>query len=165
MAGIFKYFERRSLPKRDETGLGETVTKEANAAVEKVIEEERNAAKGQKRKYTHFAPEQRAKIAKYAAECGDAAAVRHFSSEYQILGENTVRLFKKQYVAELKKKDPDYQNLYKQETLRINYIACIKNTLIFIYFALFLVRINFRNYGVFLETISPRDLRSPNTYP
>ena len=75
MAGLWKYFQRQSLPKSKETGLGEVVTKEANAAVERILEEERNGAKGRKRKYTHFTPEQRAKIAKYAAECGNTAAV------------------------------------------------------------------------------------------
>ena len=72
------------------------VTKEANAAVERILEEERSGTKGRKRKYTHFAPEQRAKIAKYAAECGNTAAIRHFRQEFPTLGESTVRLFKKQ---------------------------------------------------------------------
>lgn len=73
MAGLCKYFKRKSLPKSNETGLGETVTKEANAAVERVMEaattsNTANAATGRKRKYTHFTPEQRAKIARYAVQ-------------------------------------------------------------------------------------------------
>ena len=108
MAGLWKYFQRQSLPKSKETGLGEVVTKEANAAVERILEE-RSGTKGRKRKYTHFAPEQRAKIAKYAAECGNTAAVRHFSQEFPTLGESTVRLFKKQYEAELKRMGPEHE--------------------------------------------------------
>ena len=80
------------------------MTKEANTAVENVIEE-RNAVKGQKCKYTHFTLEQRAKIAKYAAECRNAATVRHFSSDYPTLRESTVRQ-KEQYIAEPKRKGP-----------------------------------------------------------
>ena len=48
----------------------------------------------------------RAKIAKYAAECGNTATVRHFSKEFPTLGESTVRLFKKQYEAELRRIGP-----------------------------------------------------------
>ena len=56
-----------------------------------------------KRKYTHFTLEDRAKITKYAAQCGNTAAVKRFSKEFPSLGESTVRLFKKQYQADLKK--------------------------------------------------------------
>ena len=85
MAGLFKYFERQSLPTSKETGLEEVVTKEANTAVEKALVEERKETNGRKRKYTHFTPEQRAKIAKYSAECGNTAAVRHFKKEFPTL--------------------------------------------------------------------------------
>ena len=104
MAGLYKYFQRQSLPTSSETGLGEVATAEANASVQKVLEEQRGEAeKGRKRKYTHFTPEQRAKIAKYAAESGNTAAVKHFKKEFATLGESTVRLFKKQYELELKR--------------------------------------------------------------
>ena len=83
MAGLFKYFKRQSLPRSEETGLGEAITEEANTAVEKVLEE-RNGAKGRKRKYMHFTPEQRTKIARYAAECGNTATVRYFSKEFPL---------------------------------------------------------------------------------
>ena len=39
-----------------------------------------------KRKY-NFTPQKRAKIAKYALECGNTAADRHFSKEFPFLGE------------------------------------------------------------------------------
>ena len=62
---------------------------EANAAVESVLSEEQSGGNSQK-KYTHFTPQQRAKIAKYASECGNTAAVRHFSKDFPFLGESTI---------------------------------------------------------------------------
>ena len=101
---------RYHCPKSNETGLGETVTKEANAAVERVMEaattstgNTANAATGRKRKYTHFTPEQRAKVARYAVQSGNMAAIRHFNEEFPSPGESTVRVFKKQYLKEVKK--------------------------------------------------------------
>ena len=47
--------------------------------------------------------EDRAKIAKYAAQCGNIVAVKHFAKEFPSLGESTVHLFKKQYQADLNK--------------------------------------------------------------
>ena len=90
MAGLYKYFQRQSLPTSKETGLNEVATKEANASVEKVLEElqngrEKGESTSKKRKYTHFTPEQRAKIAKYAAESGNTAAVRHTSILMQLI--------------------------------------------------------------------------------
>ena len=86
MAGLYKYFKRQSLPKSSETGLGETVTEEANAAVQRVMEAAAtNTTAGRKRKYTNFTPEQHAKIAKYAVQCGNMAATRHFSEEFLLL--------------------------------------------------------------------------------
>ena len=48
-----------------------------------------------------FSDEQRATIGQYAAENGNAAAVKKFKGD--CLRESTVRLFKKWYLAELKK--------------------------------------------------------------
>ena len=67
-----------------------------------ILEKEKNRASGRKRKYTYFTPEARAKIAKYAAQGGNAATVKHFAKEFPTLGESTVCLFKKQYQADLK---------------------------------------------------------------
>ena len=39
-------------------------------------------------------------------QCGNTAAVKHFTKEFSTLGESTVRLFKKQYQADLKKFGP-----------------------------------------------------------
>ena len=111
VAGLHKYFNRQSLPTNNETGLSEVATNEANVVVARVLEEERRdgAAGGQKRTYTHYTPERRAKIAKYATECGNAGAVRHFRKEFSNLGESTVRLFRKQYIAELQRKGHDQE--------------------------------------------------------
>ena len=87
MATLFKYFKRQSLPASNEAELADAVTREVNNAMEKILEEERSRASGRKRKYTHFTPEARARIAKYAAQCGNAAAVKHFAKEFPTLGE------------------------------------------------------------------------------
>ena len=71
---------------------------EARAVISiSALEEERNGASGRKQKYTHFTPEARAKIATYAAQCGNATAVKHFTKDFPSLGESIVCLFKKQY--------------------------------------------------------------------
>ena len=88
---LYSYFKRLSLPTSTETGLPETLTKEANTTLERILEEERNhGASGRKQKYTHFTLEPRAIIAKYAVQYGSSAAVRHFSKEFTSLGESTV---------------------------------------------------------------------------
>ena len=51
MAGLLKYFTRENLPTSHDTGLGDVIMKEANAAVEKVLVQERRGAEGRKRKY------------------------------------------------------------------------------------------------------------------
>ena len=99
MAGLHRYF-KPLLPSKESTGIGEAATKEANAAIQRVLESERE---GRKRKYQHYTPEQRAKIGRFAAENTNAAAVRKFKSEFESLGESTVRLFKKAYLSELRK--------------------------------------------------------------
>jgi len=52
MAGLFKHFQLQPLPSNEETGLGEGLTKEVNAAMERVLEKEQNGAEDQKRKYS-----------------------------------------------------------------------------------------------------------------
>ena len=63
---VIKFFKKQSLPSSNEVELPDAVRKEVNSAVQKVLEAERHGANGRKRKYTHFTPEDRAKIAKYA---------------------------------------------------------------------------------------------------
>ena len=91
MAGLLKYFQQHSLPRSSNAGLEEALTKEANAAVKQVAEEELNRATGCKCKYVHFTPKQRTKIAKYTVQCGYTADTRHFSKEFSLLH---LRLFK-----------------------------------------------------------------------
>ena len=72
---------KSSLPSATDTGLGETTTKEANAAVERVLQEQSQPTGGRTRKrkvYTSFSDEQRAVIGRYAAEHSNAAAVKKF---------------------------------------------------------------------------------------
>ena len=81
MATLFQFFKKQSFPTSIEAELQDVVTRDANNAVKDVLEEEGNRASGRKRKYTHFTS--RAKIAKYAAQCGNAATVNHFAKEFQ----------------------------------------------------------------------------------
>ena len=85
MATLFKFFKKQStLPTSKEVELPDAVTREVNSAVRNIIEES-NGASGRKRKYTHFTPETRARIAKYTAQCGNAAAVKHFANDFPTL--------------------------------------------------------------------------------
>ena len=52
--------------------------------------------------YTAFSDQQRAAIGKYAVGCGNAAAVRKYRSEIPDLGENTMRVFKKCYLKQIR---------------------------------------------------------------
>ena len=62
-------------------GLGEGVTKVANTAT--LNNEQSDCG----RRYTHYTGGQGAKIAKYAAECGNLATIMHFKNEFLSLGE------------------------------------------------------------------------------
>ena len=82
---LLKFFKKQCLPTNSEVDLPDTVTRGVNDAMRSALEEERNRANGRKQKYTHFTPEARVKIAKYAARCGNAAAVKHFAKEFDIV--------------------------------------------------------------------------------
>ena len=105
---LLKYFKSlSSLPSAKDTKIGETATKEANAAVSRVLAEKQPQQSSSspaphrlkvtsKRKYTSFSAEQRVSIGRYAAEHSNAATVKKFKSNFeQGVGESTVRLFKK----------------------------------------------------------------------
>ena len=83
MATLFQFFKKQSFLTSSETELPDVVTKEANNAMKDVLEEEGNRDSGRKRKYAHFTPEARAKIAEYFTQCGNAATVKHFAKEFQ----------------------------------------------------------------------------------
>ena len=73
------------------------MTLEANKAVECALQKENKAPTTKKRKYvTTFSLEDRAIIGKHTAECGNAAVALKHS-----IGESTVRLFEKKYLADL----------------------------------------------------------------
>ena len=75
--------------------MSETVTKKAVSRVLTLTEQ----STSRKRKvYSVFSDEQRATIGQYAADDGNAAAVKKFKGGFDNgLGESTVRLFKKRY--------------------------------------------------------------------
>ena len=79
---ILNYF--RSLPKEKDTGIGSFATKEANRAVKRVLSDVNEPTRKKRKVYTAFNDQQRAAIGKYAAECGNAAAVRKYK-KFQIL--------------------------------------------------------------------------------
>ena len=98
---ILQYFKpSSSLPTPSETGIGDIATDEENAAVQKELD--RQSCKSSK-VYTTFSDKTRAEIGRYAAENGNAAALRKFHSDIPDLGESMVRLFKKRYHKELRK--------------------------------------------------------------
>ena len=94
------------LPTPSEAGLPDSVTADVNQIVEKVLsdgEKGTEARRKPKRKYTtSFSPKDRAVIGKYAAENGNAAAVKKFKTTHDV-GESTVRLFKKKYCEEVQR--------------------------------------------------------------
>ena len=104
---LLRYFKPANrLPTADEAGLPTTVTAEVNKAVEKALHGASKVEKSKKRKYTTaFTPEDRAAIGRYAAENGNAKAVKKFKATHDI-GESTVRLLKKKYLEELRKHVP-----------------------------------------------------------
>ena len=78
---MLKFFQKQSLPTSNEVELPDAVRREVNSTMQKVLEVETNGASERKRKYTHFTPEDRAKIAKYAVQCGNTAAVKHLAND------------------------------------------------------------------------------------
>ena len=76
---LLKYFKKKdTLPTPEQTGIGQRETEEANERVTAVLE---TSIAGKKRKPEKQSEETRAKIGKYAAQNGAAAARRHFRSE------------------------------------------------------------------------------------
>ena len=103
---ILSYFKPSSmLPSPSDTGIGVVATKEANEDIRKVIDRgaSANVVSKKRKAYTAFSDETRADIGRYAAENGNAAALKKFRSDIPDLGESTVRLFKKRYLEEVRK--------------------------------------------------------------
>ena len=99
---ILRFFKLSStLPMPQDTGLGERATESANTAVQSAVE---TCSSSKKRKsYTAFSDEMCVAVGRYAAENGNAAALRKFHFEITDLGASTVRLFKKWYSEEIRK--------------------------------------------------------------
>lgn len=78
--------------------------KKANEAVQTQLDcQKSQKSRPKKHKaYTTFSDEMRANIGRYAAENGNAAALKKFHSDITDLGESTVRLFKKRYLEQFK---------------------------------------------------------------
>lgn len=84
-------------------------TEAANKAVACEMESSGKRKRTRKGEYHHYTPETRAKIAKFACESGNKAAVKKYSMELgHSVAEGTVRNFKRKYLQQLKSVgDPD----------------------------------------------------------
>ena len=115
-----RYFQpATTLPTASQTQLLPNVLKEVNQAVRAALQpKEYGGRQASKRKYTtSFTPEDRARIGKYASKNGNAAAVKKFKVTHEI-GESTVRLFKKRYLEEIKKRESPEDEVTTLSTLR-----------------------------------------------
>ena len=90
-----------SLPTPEQTGIGEEATLEANKAVESLLSQQQNGGKRKRKPYRRFSDTDRAVIGKYAAEHGNAKAMKKFKQEFPELPESTVRSFKIKYTQAL----------------------------------------------------------------
>ena len=105
---LLKYFNRvktkdSSLP--DPSGplskkMPATSIEEANKEVNAHLSQQSNGGKCRV-PYVIVTPEQKARVAKYAAENGTTNAIRHFSKQLPNLKESTVRGWKTAYLREM----------------------------------------------------------------
>ena len=82
-----RYFQpATTLPTASQTQLSPNVLQEVNQAVRAALQSKGNGGRrASKRKYTtSFTPEDRARIAKYTSENGNAAAVKKFKATHEI---------------------------------------------------------------------------------
>ena len=111
---LLKYYKlKEKLPKPDgplSQSIPSSSILAANEEVSKVGREcsgdDAQAACGKRGAYTKFSTKSRAEIAKYAAEHGVTATVRHFctNGKYPNLKESSVRTWRNAYTAELEQK-------------------------------------------------------------
>ena len=103
---ILHYF-KKTLPSAGETEIGEVATREANQIVQGVLDRaggEPGPSGQRKRKpYTVYTGKERARIGRFAAENGNASALKRFRGDFPDLSESTVRGFKTKYLAATKK--------------------------------------------------------------
>ena len=85
------------------TTLSEKDLRSANESVKKQDVDTPTRKVSRREKYNGYSPEQRAQIAKYAAENGPTRASRHFSKLWNTnIPESTVRRLKCEYLSQLK---------------------------------------------------------------
>ena len=97
---VRKYFNPvLPFPSPEDTGLSICATREANAFTQQSSEE---PTPSKKCNYTVCTDEQQAKVGKFAAEHGNAAALKKFKTELPYMKESMVRLFKQRYYNQLR---------------------------------------------------------------
>ena len=85
----------------EQSGIGRRETEDANKHIEMILGSSTHNVTTRKRKATSYSAETRAKIGKYAAINGTAAARKHFREDMGDLPESSVRKFKNLYTSEL----------------------------------------------------------------
>ena len=121
---LYKYFSRAnssSLP--DPSGplsakMPSSSISAANKMVQPILDRLKDGATSTTTRkkhghYKHFSAEEKARIAKRAAECGVINTVRYYSKEFsdQSLSECTVRTWVKQYKSELRSRKQDSKDM------------------------------------------------------
>ena len=78
---LFRYFKTKDIPTPEQTGIGQKETKSTNRRLETLFCDSSHAGTSGKRKAAKHLEETTAKVGKYAAVNGVAAARRHFREE------------------------------------------------------------------------------------
>ena len=98
---ILHYF-KKTLPSAGETEIGEVATREPNQIVQGVLDraggEPGPSGRRKQKPYTVYTGEERARIGRFAAENGNASALKRFRGDFPDLSESTVRGFKTKYM-------------------------------------------------------------------
>ena len=94
------------LPSAFESGLDRSSTKMSYQMLSTLRTLEQLAPstgrqRGKRQFYAHYSGEMRAKIGTYAAENGNKKARKHFSKDFPVLKESTIRNFKKKFYVKL----------------------------------------------------------------
>ena len=106
---LFKYFKSPdSLPTAKDTGMSEAVMREVNEAISRVLTSTEPSTSRKRKVYSVFSDEQRATIGQYAAENGNAAAVKKFK---QWFGREYSKAFQEALLDRVEKSDQQYKSL------------------------------------------------------
>ena len=106
---LYKYFKKQEGPLPNPEGplsskIPSSSIRAANQEVKPLLVPDQAVGKTQKRgQYKKYTAQEKAKVAKRAAECGVTNSIRHFASEFSTrpLNEGTVRVWVKHYKKEL----------------------------------------------------------------